>query len=466
MPASELKSLTKSQGIEGRIGFPIDLPIAEPAGESGFLFAFSAVTFQVGLALVSFEQVRPFFDIQVSDYFLFLSSVLFLSRPKSRLLEARGSGVLLAGFLILLGALLSLKNASNWMDAVGPLARLVALFGLFACLAVIHSKDIRKCILFLIGGIFVNCSIAILQSWVYPGIVEALSINAIHPDLGADGGRLQGLTSHPNVLGFCAALAVLLGLEMSTLEMGRRIRPWLAIQVFVCALAALLSGSRTFFAALVPGLLVFVLLQRRHLRAILRPLGALALLWAALAYFAPSTVSEYSERLGSTSADFAPDYSRLVSAALTVEDISEKPILGWGIDHFEDAGLWLNPEGELAGVHNSFLKYWYGAGLLGAAGFLAVFVLPARQVVKALRSRPAESSRGILCMALSSYVLLFIVSNVAPILYNRFLYVPIFMFAGFTRSALEPGKVRARERRLPAANRQLLPAVIAAPNQA
>ena len=35
MPASELKSLTKSQGIEGRIGFPIDLPIAEPAGESG-----------------------------------------------------------------------------------------------------------------------------------------------------------------------------------------------------------------------------------------------------------------------------------------------------------------------------------------------------------------------------------------------------------------------------------------------
>jgi O-antigen ligase len=461
MSAPELESLPKSQKIKEPVDFPI--------GETGLLFAFSASTFQVGLALVSFEQIRPFFDVQVSDYFFFLSLLLFMSRPKSRLLEARRSGILLAGSLILLGALLSLKNASSGVDAAGPLARLVALFAGFACLAVIHSKDIRKCILFLIGGIFVNCSIALLQSWVYPGIVEALSINAIHPDLGADGGRLQGLTSHPNVLGFCAALAVLLGLEMSTLEMGRRIRPWLAIQVFVCALAALLSGSRTFFAALVPGLLIFVLLQRRHLRAILRPVVALALLWAALAYFAPSTVSEYSERLGSTSADFVPDYSRLVSATLTIEDISEKPILGWGIDHFEDAGLWLNPVGELAGVHNSFLKYWYGAGLLGAAGFLAVFVLPARQVVRALRSRPAESSRGILCMALSCYVLLFIVSNVAPILYNRFLYVPIFIFAGFTRSALHPrtrtSGARPRQRQ-PADRRQLLPAAIAAPNQA
>jgi O-antigen ligase len=150
---------------------------------------------------------------------------------------------------------------------------------------------------------------------------------------------------------------------------------------------------------------------------------------------------------------------------LTVADISEKPILGWGIDHFEDAGLWLNPVGELGGVHNSFLKYWYGAGLFGAAGFLAVFVLPTRKMVRALRRGPSEASRSILCMALSSYVLLFIVSNVAPIVYNRFLYVPIFMFAGFTRSALGTGKASARQRQT-APNRQFLPAAIAAPNQA
>jgi hypothetical protein len=68
-------------------------------------------------------------------------------------------------------------------------------------------------------------------------------------------------------------------------------------------------------------------------------------------------------------------------------------------------------------------------------------------------------------MALSSYVLLFIVSNVAPIVYNRFLYVPIFMFAGFTRSALGTGKASARQRQT-APNRQFLPAAIAAPNQA
>jgi O-antigen ligase len=430
MPAPERKSLRKSHGLD----------------EPSILFSFSASMFQAGVALVSFEQIRPFLDIQISDYFFFLSLLLFLSRPKSRLMGAKGSGALIAGSLILLGALLSLKNATSWMDAAGPLARLFALFGLFACLAAIHSKAIRKCILFLMGGIFVNCSIAALQAWVYPGIVDALSVNPIRPDLGADGGRLQGLTSHPNVLGFCAALAVLLGLELSTFEMGRRIRPWLAIHVFVCALAALLSGSRTFFVALVPGLAVFMLLQKRHRQAIVRSVVALALLWAALAYLAPSTVSEYSERLGSTGADFAPDYSRLVVAALAVADIYEKPIVGWGVDHFEDAGLWLNPESmELGGVHNSFLKYWYGAGLLGAAGFLAVFLLPAGQIVKALRTGPPEGPRGILCMALSSYILLFVVANVSPIVYNRFLYVPIFMFAGFTGRFLAGGKTQTRQ---------------------
>ena len=294
MSARERESLRKSHGLD----------------EPSTLFSFSAAMFQAGLALVSFEQIRPFLDIEILGLLFFLVAVAVSVSSKIPPDGGKGVRAFIAGSLILLGALLSLKNATSWMDAAGPLARLFALFGLFACLAAIHSKAIRKCILFLMGGIFVNCSIAVLQAWVYPGIVDALSVNPIRPDLGADGGRLQGLTSHPNVLGFCAALAVLLGLELSTFEMGRRIRPWLAIHVFVCALAALLSGSRTFLVALVPGLAVFMLLQKRHRQAIVRSVVALALLWAALAYLAPSTVSEYSERLGSTGADFAPDYSR------------------------------------------------------------------------------------------------------------------------------------------------------------
>src|ERR1700739_3235006 len=137
---------------------PVLKRAAVEAGRRGLLFLFSAFLFRIGLALVTFEQVRPFFGIQISDYFFFLSLLLFLSRPKSRLMQAKESGLFVAGSLILFGALLSLKNVWSLHDAARPLSRLFTLFGLFAPLAVIHSKDIRKSVLFLIGGIFVNCT--------------------------------------------------------------------------------------------------------------------------------------------------------------------------------------------------------------------------------------------------------------------------------------------------------------------
>jgi len=163
----------------------------------------------MGLALATFEQVRPF-GIQLSDFFFFLSLLLFLLWPKSRLLKPTGSGVLVGGSLILCGALLSLLNASSLNNAVGPLTRLFTLFGLFAPLALIHSKNVLGNMFFLIGGIFVHCVITLLQAWEFPGIVNALSINPVTLDMSA-GGRFQGLTSHPNILGLSAALAVLVG---------------------------------------------------------------------------------------------------------------------------------------------------------------------------------------------------------------------------------------------------------------
>jgi len=65
--------------------------------EQSLLFLFSAFMFRLGLGLATFEQVRPFFGMQVSDYCFFLSLVLLLYKPKSRLLETKRSGVLLAG---------------------------------------------------------------------------------------------------------------------------------------------------------------------------------------------------------------------------------------------------------------------------------------------------------------------------------------------------------------------------------
>src|SRR5450432_4325795 len=80
-------------------------------------FLCSAFMFHMGVALVTFEQVRPL-GIMLSDY-CFLISLIFI--PKSGWLKSTGSGVLLAGTLILSGALLSVRDTSRLADASGSL---------------------------------------------------------------------------------------------------------------------------------------------------------------------------------------------------------------------------------------------------------------------------------------------------------------------------------------------------------
>lgn len=405
-------------------------------GQRSALFSFSESMFRWGLALVTFEQVRPFFSLQVSDYCFFLSLLLFLSRPRSRYLESRGSGVLLAAFLILSGALLSLRNSSGSGDAMGPLSRLFVLFGLFAPLAVVHSKQVRKNILYLVGGIFANCSITLLQAFGFPGIVKALSINPGAPDLSYIG-RLQGLTSHPNALGLSATLAVLLGTGLLTVGENRAIRGRLVLVIVVCTLAALLSGSRTFLIALVPALIVLVSFQELHRQAMVRTGVVLIVLWGGTSYLAPGLLTQYSERVGLSGADYSSDSARLITAALTAEEISQKPLLGWGVDYFgEAAGLLKVGTGEVLGAEVTFLRYWYAVGVLGATGFLVLFAIPVRRILKARKGICSAHATNMLPLALASFALLFIASNLHPFLYTQYLYMPMFVFAGFAAQPL------------------------------
>jgi O-antigen ligase len=397
-------------------------------------FRYSAFAFQMGLVFVTFEEVRPF-GVMLSDYCFFLS-LIFL--PKSRLFKSTGSGVLFAASLILCGAIVSLHDSSV-TAAADSLVRLFVLFGLIAPLALSHSRDIYKALFFLLGGIFLNCVVTVLQASVFPGIVDTLSINPPQPDV-AFAGRFQGLTEFPVTLGLSAALGVLLGIGLFSIEKRPLIRWGLGIAIVVCSIAALLSGSRTFLASMLPGVIVFVILQKRRRRGVIYAIAVLTVLWSSGTYLAPGVVSQYSGRVDSVG---LVDYARLASAAQAALEISEKPLLGWGVDHFDEGGVIVIPEtGEVAGAHNTFLRYWYAAGLLGAAGFLTLFFVPARRMLLLLNGQIAAKSGDAIRLILACYVFFFIVTNLGPYLYNRYIYVPLFVFGGFAAHALDPMKVR------------------------
>ena len=404
-------------------------------------FLCSGFFFRLGLALVTFEQVRPL-GLMLSDY-CFGLALIFL--PKARLFKLRGSGILLAASLVLLGALMSLHSAASFTDAFGALTKPIVLFGLIGPLALCHSKPIYKNMEFIFGGIFVNCLITLIQAWVYPGIVDLLSINPPQPDVGFSG-RFQGMTEFPVTLGLSAALAVLIGIGLFYRARTSYARFGLVAVMLICSIAALLSGSRTFLASLIPAVLVFVLSQKQRRRGVILAVAGLTVLWGAIIYLAPGVVTQYSDRLGSVG---LVDYGRLATAAQAAMEISEKPILGWGVDHFDEGGVLTIPEtGEIASAHNTFLRYWYAAGLLGAIGFLTLFVAPARRMVQILKEKPFDKCAGAVRLVLACYVFFFIVSNLGPYFYNRYLYVPMFVFAGFAARVAIPVESRKTVRQL------------------
>jgi O-antigen ligase len=384
----------------------------------------SKYLFLFGLAFVTFEEVRPG-GIMLSDYF-FLLSVIFL--PKARLKEIGGSGVLLASGILLTGAVLSVYFSGGWGEGAGNLLKLGLLFAVIAPLSLCHSKDIYRCFLFLAGGIFLNCFITVLQASIFPGIVDALSINPGQPDV-AFAGRYQGLTEYPVTLGLAAALGVLLATGIYAVEKAKFVRWALIFAMFICSVAALLSGSRTFFGSLIPTLLVYAFLQKKQLMKTLYLMCGLVLIWVSVSYLAPDIVSQFTQRVNSVG---LVDYSRLAASAQAILEISQKPIFGWGADHFDQGGVVYLPDtGEVSGAHNTFLRYWYATGVLGGIGFLMFFIAPFRNLLNLLKFNISERTANAARLCLSATLFFFIITNLGPYIFNRYIFIPLFVMSGF-----------------------------------
>jgi O-antigen ligase len=412
----------------------ISTEVVPEARDESRLFRASSLMFGVGLAFVTFEDIRPY-GVMASDYFFLFSLLLLVCSKERRSLNSRGSGVLAAGALILCGAAISVASASSASAAVASFFRVFMLFGLFAPLALVHGKNIRRNMQYLLAGISANCIVAMLAAWISPDFVDWLAVNPqVATDLSDDIGRYAGLSGNANILGLSAAVAVLVAIGLLLSEKAFLVRCGLVLQVFICMVGGFLTGSRTFFVSLIPALAILMLWRRLNRRFFLRLAGALVLiviLLSGINYFTPDLLADYTDRFSATAADDSANEGRLLTAGLALLEISQKPALGWGVDHFGEAGLMFLPlDNDFIPAHVVFLHYWYAAGILGGAGFLVLFFLPVRRMLVILKYHPPDDLAASLRLGVSVYLLLFIASNLHPLLLNRFLYMPLFVFAG------------------------------------
>jgi O-antigen ligase len=401
------------------------------------LFLFSSLLFRLGLATMTFEEVRPF-DVLLSDYFFFSSLFLLLCSSNRRLLKSRGSGVLAASAILLLGVLLS-----GVTSKAAP--RLIILFGLFAPLAVAHARNIYKNIYAIVTGATINCVIA-LMSLVVPGIVTVLTISPRASSLAEEMGRATGLTGHPNSLGVSAALGVLLAVGLLGYENSPLRRLVLLAAIPICTLAAIFSGSRAFFVTLVPALFILTLWRKWDRKLLLRfcfGLAGLFVAWVSINYFFVNATASYAERLSKTDANDYENSVRLSMVTVALVEISQKPIAGWGLERFGEAGMVYVPDNrDFLPVHVNLLNYWYAEGILGAIGYALLFILPVKGMLQTLKKECSDNLARVLRLGVCVYLVLFIVSNLDPLLLNRFFYMPLFLFAGLAANVPDPLRAR------------------------
>jgi O-antigen ligase len=257
--------------------------------------------------------------------------------------------------------------------------------------------------------------------------------------------------ANPEFLGGYLAPLAVASLGVAIASVGRRARSAALAAAILTFVPALLSGSRGAFLGMAAGAVVLligilIVAPRPSRRA---RIGWLVAAAAIVALFAAALFS--SQREGSIGllrarlADMADSHSdsvrrRIVFNLVGAEMVANHPVLGigpgmFGVE-FYPALLHLGRDNRDASMgviardfngtvaehaHNDWLEFWAETGTLGFAAWLAIVVLWATVIIRALVRRPTGTGEPLLALALASVVIALLVNA----LFNFPLHEPV-----------------------------------------
>ncbi|MFA4955033.1 MAG: O-antigen ligase family protein [Patescibacteria group bacterium] len=238
--------------------------------------------------------------------------------------------------------------------------------------------------------------------------------------------RAFSTLGHPNFLGAYLAMALPICLVVWK-ESRRRSFRYVAILSALLAICAVgLTYSRGAWLAAVAAILVYVVLgklrSRRWYFGFAALIGVLALTVAlGLFTFRPFLMrssNSFLYRVGAT-ADFSQGstLARVAEWKYAAELIPRRPILGYGIDTYENYSIlrvknenernrdYAVPDPSIADrLHNIFFDVLWAAGLAGLMLFIAVCILAAQRLSQQLKHSGSRSWVAAVAGALAAYL--------------------------------------------------------------
>lgn len=262
-------------------------------------------------------------------------------------------------------------------------------------------------------------------AWAYVlgcTLSAAVSFVEVDPMIG----RSRGLSSHPNHLGFSAALAIPLAFVLWNRTAGRiRYLAMLCLPVLLWGISR--SGSRAGIVALLAGSAAVLVLTRRY-RALLAEAVAVVLLGLVLVtgLYTPPENSAVDRLVRQSPSTERANEGREELAEAAIDRIDRSVVTGSG---FADAP---HTQG-----HSLYLEALDVGGILGVLGFSAMIWA----IVRTLWRRRALP---VVAGALASYLAYLVGGLVQPTLWNLWLWFPIVIGLAAAAAASPRSRTAAR----------------------
>lgn len=373
-----------------------------------------------GLALLT---LRPTTALTLSDW-MFLAALVVAAlgyMANSRGMPLMPYRTMLAGvLLVFMGAALSLVDATDAIGSIGVASRFVYLtiawFAL-AGLSLRTTRHVSTATTLWVGSVALSGAAAVAQ----------LLWGNVIPGTMIDGGRMTGFAQQVNDLGGMCAVALIPAASL-LLEPGLGLVRQL-LYAFLLALVfagLLLSGSVGGFMAAAVGLVMWIWIGGAGRRSLGALFGLICLSAVAAGSAAELGLVLPGARIASVLSSpldpYATFYSRLEGYFSAWQAIQASPIFGVGFDSVSATEA---VTGNL--VHNTLIMVWFEGGLIAFLGVILVLLAAARAVWQAWWMSESPASRSLSAALFASAGSAFAFSMTAPVLFQRYAWVPVFL---------------------------------------